>query len=83
LVLILGFAAFAGSIYTGISDAESGLLQMLAPGVADLFSSIFISLAALFGSIAIAAVITLVTDSIRKRAFLRLKEEERQIRGFA
>jgi hypothetical protein len=37
LVIVLGFAAFAGSIYSGITDAESGLLQMLAPGGADLF----------------------------------------------
>ena len=186
LIIFIGFAAFAGSIYSGITDAESSLLQMLAPGGADLylpesgeytvfyennsyyggrfystgepisglevhvrekatsldlatypsksdftyslggrsgrsimafkieragiyqvnasyserngpqavlaigkgmveglFSSILISLVALFGSIAIAAVITFVTYSRRKKAFLRLKEEERQIKGFA
>jgi hypothetical protein len=186
LIIFIGFAAFAGSIYAGITDAESSLLQMLAPGGADLylsepgeyivfyennshyrgkfystgepisglevhvrekatsldlatypaksdftyslggrsgrsimafsiehagiyqvnasysekngpqavlaigkgmveglFTSIMISLAALFGSIAIAAVITFVTYRRRKRASLRLKEEERQIRGFA
>ncbi len=186
LIIALGFAGFAGSIYSGITDAESGLLQMLAPGDADLFlsepgeyivfyennsyldgkfystgeqlsgleihvrekatdldlatypargsftyslgsrsgrsimafeieragnyqvnasysgkegpkivlaigkgmveglfSSILISLAALFGSIAIASVITFVTYSRRKRAFLKIREEERQIRGFA
>ncbi len=184
LIIVLGFAAFAGSIYSGITDAESGLLQMVAPGGADLnlsepgeyiifyennsymngkfystseqisgleihvrekatgldlatypakssftyslgsrsgrsimafttpragiyqvnasysgragprivlaigkgivegiFSSIMISLAALFGSIAIAAVITFVTYSRRKKAFLKLEEEERLIRG--
>jgi len=186
LIILIGFAAFAGSIYSGISNAQSGLLQMLVPGESDLylpeqgeytifyennsyyggkfystsepisglevhvrekatgqylatypsksdfnynlggrsgrsimafkieragiyqinasyseregpqavlaigkgmveglFSSILISLVALFGSIAIAAVITFVTYSRRKKAFLRLKEEERQIKGFA
>jgi hypothetical protein len=186
LIIFIGFAAFAGSIYSGITDAESSLLQMLAPGVEDLFlsepgeytvfyenssyfggkfystdepisglevnvrekatgqylatypaksdftynlggrsgrsimafsveragiyqvnasyserngpqavlaigkgmveglfSSILISLAALFGSIAIAAVITFVTYSRRKKAFLRLKEEERKIKGLS
>jgi hypothetical protein len=184
LVIVLGFAAFAGSIYSGITDAESGLLQMVAPGSADLFlrepgeytifyennsymdgkfystgeqisglevhvrekatgfdlatypakgsftyslgsrsgrsimafkieragnylvnashsgnegpnivlalgkgmvegifSSIIISMAALFGSIAIAAVISFVTYSRRKKAFLKLKEDERLMTG--
>ena len=184
LIIVLGFAAFAGSIYSGITDAESGLLQMVAPGGANLFlkepgeyiifyennsylngtlystgeqmsgleilvkekatgidlatypakssftyslgnrsgrsimafttpragiyqvnasysgragprivlaigkgivegifSSIMISLAALFGSIVIAAVITFVTYRRRKRAFLKQEEEERLIRG--
>ena len=184
LIIVLGFAAFAGSIYSGITDAESGLLQMEAPGSANLFlkepgeytifyennsyldgkfystgeqisgleirvrekatdldlityptkssftyslgnrsgrsimafttpragiyqvnasysgragprivlaigkgivegifSSIMISLAALFGSIVIAAVITFVTYRRRKRAFLKQEEEERLIRG--
>jgi hypothetical protein len=36
LVIVLGFAAFAGSIYSGMTGAESGLLQMVAPGVMDL-----------------------------------------------
>jgi hypothetical protein len=186
LIIFIGFAAFAGSIYDGITNAERGLLQMLVPGESDLFlrepgeytvfyennsrfggkfystgepisglevnvrekatgqylatypaksdftynlggrsgrsimafsveragiyqvntsyserngphavlavgkgmveglfSSILISLAALFGSIAIAAAITFVTYSRRKKAFLTLKEEERQIKGFA
>ena len=184
LIIVLGFAAFAGSIYSGITDAESSLLQMVAPGGANLFlkepgeyiifyennsylngtlystgeqmsgleilvkekatgidlatypakssftyslgnrsgrsimafttpragiyqvnasysgragprivlaigkgivegifSSIMISLAALFGSIVIAAVITFVTYRRRKRAFLKQEEEERLIRG--
>jgi len=184
LIIVLGFAAFAGSIYSGISDAQSGLLQMVAPGGADLFlrepgeyiifyennsfmdgkfystseqipgleihvrekatgldlatypakssftyslgsrrgrsimafttlhagiyqvnasysgrdgpkvvlaigkgmveglfSSIMISLAALFGSIAIAAVITFVTYRRRKKAFLKLEEEQGLMRG--
>jgi len=186
LIIVLGFAAFAGSIYSGISDAQSGLLQMVAPGGADLFlrepgeyiifyennsfmdgkfystseqipgleihvrekatgldlatypakssftyslgsrrgrsimafttlhagiyqvnasysgrdgpkvvlaigkgmveglfSSIMISLAALFGSIVIAAVITFVTYRRRKKAFLELEEEERLMRGIS
>jgi hypothetical protein len=184
LIIVLGFAAFALSIYSGITDAESGLLQIAAPGGADLFlrepgeyiifyennsyldgkfyrtgeqisglevrvqekatgldlatypakgsftyslgsrsgrsimafkieragnyqvnasysgkegprivlaigkgmvegifSSIMISMAALFGSIAIAAVITFVTYSRRKKAFQKQEEEERSIRG--
>lgn len=184
LVIVLGFAVFAGSIYSGITDAESGLLQIAAPGDADLnisepgeyiifyennsymndqfystseqisgleihvrekatdldlatypakssftyslgsrsgrsimafttqragiyqvntsysgiagprivlaigkgivegiFSSIVISLAALFGSIVIAAVITFVTYRRRKKAFLKQEEEERLMRG--
>jgi len=36
LVIIIGFAAFGLSIYTVTSDAEGGLLQMTAPGSADL-----------------------------------------------
>jgi len=186
LIIIIGFAAFAGSIYSGISDTQNGLMQMLAPGGADLFlsepgeyivfyennsyfsgrfyssgepisglevhvrekatgfdlatypprsdfsyslggrsgrsimafsieragiyqvnasysgrdgpqavlaigkgmveglfASILISLAALFGSIAIAAIITFVTYRRRKRAFLKLEEEERLMRGVA
>jgi len=184
LIIFIGFAAFAASIYSGISDTQSGLLQIAAPGEADLFlsepgqymifyennsymdgkfystgeqisgleihvrekatghdlaayppntsftyslgsrsgrsilafnieragiyqfntsysgragpevilavgkrmveglfSSIVISLAALFGSIAIAAVISFVTYSRRKRAFQKQEEEERLIRG--
>jgi hypothetical protein len=184
LIIFIGFAAFAGSIYAGITDAESSLLQITAPGGANLFlsepgeyiifyennsfmngkfystseqipgmeilvrekatgldlatypakssftyslgsrsgrsimafeapragiyqinasysgsagpkvvlaigkgmvegifSSIMISMAALLGSIAIAAVITFVTYSRRKKAFLRLKEDERIMRG--
>ena len=184
LIIFIGFAAFAGFIYYGISDAQSGLLQMVAPAGADLFlsepgeyiifyennsfingkfystgeqipgleirvrekatglnlstypakgsftyslgsrsgrsimaftalragiyqvnasysgragpevvlaigkgmvegifSSIMISMAALFGSIAIAAAISYVTYRRRKEAFLKLEEEERLIRG--
>jgi hypothetical protein len=36
LVIIIGFAAFGLSIYTVSSDTEGGLLQMAAPGSADL-----------------------------------------------
>jgi hypothetical protein len=184
LIIVLGFVAFASFIYSGISDAESGLIQMVAPGGADLnlsepgeyiifyennsymngkfystsdqipglkilvrekatgldlatnpaknsftyslgsrsgrsimaftvpragiyqvnafysgrtgpevvlaigkgmveglFSSIMISIAVLFGSIAVAAVISFVTYRRRKKAFLKLEEEERLIKG--
>jgi hypothetical protein len=37
LIIVLGFAAFALSIYSGMTDAEGGLLRMTAPGSADLF----------------------------------------------
>jgi hypothetical protein len=37
LIIVIGFAAFAASIYSGITDAESGLMLMAAPGSADLF----------------------------------------------
>lgn len=36
LVIIIGFLAFAGLIYSGVSSVESGLVQMTAPGNADL-----------------------------------------------
>jgi hypothetical protein len=49
--------------------------------VEGIFSSIIISMAALFGSIAIAAAITFVTYRRRKKAFQKLEEEERSIRG--
>ncbi|MFZ3147957.1 MAG: hypothetical protein WA137_02855 [Methanothrix sp.] len=39
LIIVIGFLAFAASIYSGITDAENGLLQMAAPGSADLFLS--------------------------------------------
>ncbi len=186
LIIIIGFAAFAASIYSGISEAQSGLQQIAAPGEADLFlqgpgeymifyennsymdgrfystgeqisgleihvrekatghniatypantsftyslgsrsgrammafnieragiyqfnasysgrmgpevvlavgkgmveglfSSIMISLLALFGSIAVAAVISFVTYRRRKKALLKQEEEERLMRGIA
>jgi hypothetical protein len=36
LVILIGFLAFAGFIYSGVSNIESGLVQMTAPGNADL-----------------------------------------------
>jgi len=36
LVIIIGFVAFAGSIFTGISSVESGLMQITAPGNAEM-----------------------------------------------
>lgn len=184
LIIFIGFFAFAASIYSGITDAQSSLLRMVAPASADLFlsepgeytifyennsyvngkfystgeqmpglqihvrdeatgsdlvtypanggvtysldsrsgrsimafriehagsyqinasypgkegpavvlavgkgtiegilSSIMISFVALFGSIAIAATISFVTYRRRKKALLKLEEEERLIKG--
>ncbi|MBN1234608.1 MAG: hypothetical protein JW999_01000 [Methanotrichaceae archaeon] len=39
LIIVIGFAAFAGFIYFGISDAESRLQQIVAPASAELFLS--------------------------------------------
>ena len=36
LIIIIGFLAFAGFIFSGISSIESGLMQMTAPGNAEL-----------------------------------------------
>ncbi len=36
LIVIVGFAAFAWSLFSGISSVGSGLVQMTAPGYADL-----------------------------------------------
>lgn len=35
LIIILGFVAFAGYLFSGISNIESGLVQMTAPGNAE------------------------------------------------
>ena len=36
LIIILGFVAFAGYLFAGISSTESGLMQLTAPGNAEL-----------------------------------------------
>ncbi len=36
LIIIIGFVAFAGYIFTGISSLESGLMQIAAPGNAEM-----------------------------------------------
>ena len=36
LIIFIGFAVFSGSIYYGISDAGSGLMQIVAPASVDL-----------------------------------------------
>jgi hypothetical protein len=46
-----------------------------------IFHLITMAMLLLFGSIAIAAVITFVTYTRRKKAFLLQKEEEKMIRG--
>ena len=35
-IVLSGFAAFAGLLYSGISDSVSGLMQIIAPGNAEL-----------------------------------------------
>ena len=35
-IVLSGFAGFAGLLYTGISDSVSGLMQIIAPGNAEL-----------------------------------------------
>ena len=49
--------------------------------VEGIFHLITVAMLLLFGSIAIAAVITFVTYTRRKKAFLLQKEEEKMIRG--
>jgi hypothetical protein len=49
--------------------------------VEGIFHLITVAMLLLFGSIAIAAVITFVTYTRRKKAFLSQKEEEKMIRG--
>lgn len=46
-----------------------------------IFSLVIVSMLLLFGSIAIATVITIVTYTRRRKAILLLKEEEKLIRG--
>ena len=36
LIIIIGFVAFAGSIFTGVSSVERGLMQIAAPGNAEM-----------------------------------------------
>jgi hypothetical protein len=36
LIIILGFLAFAGYLFTGISSTQNGLMQLTAPGDAEL-----------------------------------------------
>lgn len=36
LIIVIGFLAFAGLIYSGVSNIESSLVQIKAPGNADL-----------------------------------------------
>jgi hypothetical protein len=49
--------------------------------VEGIFSSILTSLAALLGSIAVAAIISFVTYTRRKKALDQKKEDEQLIRG--
>lgn len=36
MIIVIGFLAFAGLIYSGVSNIESGLVQIAAPGDTDL-----------------------------------------------
>ncbi|MCX6678275.1 MAG: hypothetical protein NTU95_10100, partial [Methanothrix sp.] len=83
---IMAFTALRAGIYqvNASYSGRDGTEVVLAIGkgmVEGIFSSIIISMAALFGSIAIAAVIAFVTYRRRKKAFLKLEEEERLMRG--
>ena len=77
---IMAFTAPRAGIYqvNASYSGRAGPEVVLAIGkgiVEGIFSSIMISLAALFGSIAIAAVISFVTYRRRKKAFLKFEEE--------
>jgi hypothetical protein len=63
---------------------EPGPEVVLAVGkgfVEGIFYLVIVALVILFGSIVIAAVITIVTYTRRRKAILSLKEEEKLIRG--
>ena len=83
---IMAFTAQRAGIYqinTSYSGREGAeIVLAIGKGIVEgIFSSIMISMAALFGSIAIAAVISFVTYSRRKKALLKLEEEEKIMRG--
>ena len=68
------------SSYSGCAGPE--VVLAIGKGIVEgLLSLIMISLAALFGSIGIAAAISYVTYSRRKKALLKLEEDERLIKG--
>jgi len=83
---IMAFTAPRAGIYQ-VNTSYSGsagpeVVLAIGKGIVEgMFSSIILSLAALFGSIAIAAAISFVTYSGRKKAILKQEEEERLIRG--
>jgi hypothetical protein len=83
---IMAFKAPAAGIYQ-INSSYSGqagpeIVLAVGTGVATgMISSIMLSLAALFGSIAIAAVISYVTYSRRKKALARIGEDESLTKG--
>jgi hypothetical protein len=83
---IMAFTALRAGIYQ-VNASYSGsagpeVVLAIGKGVIEgMFSSFIISMAALFGSIAIAAVISYVTYSRRKKALLKFEEEERIMRG--
>ena len=63
---------------------EPGPEVVLAVGrgfVEDIFYLAIVAMVILFGSIVIAAIITIVTYTRRRKAILSLKEEEKLIRG--
>ena len=83
---IMAFTAPRAGIYQ-VNTSYSGsagpeVVLAIGKGIIEgMFSSFIISMAALFGSIAIAAVISYVTYSRRKKALLKFEEEERIMRG--
>ena len=68
------------SSYPGRGSPE--IVLAVGKGMAEgLFSSIALSMALLFGSILLAAIVAYYTFSRRKRAFLKREEEERLMGG--
>jgi hypothetical protein len=83
---ILAFRAPRAGVYQFNSSypdhAGPEIVLAVGKGMAEeLFSSIALSMALLFGSILLASIVAYYTFSRRKRAFLKREEEERLISG--
>ncbi len=68
------------AFYSGGSGPD--VVLAVGKGVAEgIFSRVLMSIAALFGSIAVAAIIVFMTYTRRKKALNQKKEEDRLMRG--